>query len=516
MTRRLLPGGLEERIQLSNAAVAEDASVGDVVGTLSVSNASGSYTFTIIADPDSKFAIDGDDLKVDAALDYDTATSHPVTIEAENGVDDPISRTFTISVIEVPLPVPVLTCVSEPEDDTPAFTFDLPPGVILAGDGWTLQLDTVNTFDGADFIEVTDTVSVDDAGDLVIDFELPEYLANDGWFGRLKVDGKTEWSNVESFTIDAPLHMTSPDSFEMETDGVETFVGLLSATRPSTYAFGGPDGALFEEQGGGFGFIAAPSGSGEDNYDLTITPTAIDDSEEGVAQAVAVHTIGTYTEQGVHFDGATNSLQRDTGWAGVVPGRNGLFMFSVDTDADVGATASLIGVPYTKSVHFQGVLVDTIFQAKSPSDGSAVTLSGSQTKGDRNAYVLAINADGTSRLMQKTNGGAWGLAASDATGGGADIDWVSDHFIGSFYSSQYWKGNMYMAKGWYNITLPDVTDPDFLDLFVNSDGTTKDPSLINAAVGVAPVFEFYGDSTTFLTNRGTGGAVVENGTWVDA
>lgn len=102
------------RVQLSNRSIAEDASVDDVIGTLSVSNGSGSYTFSITADPDSKFKIDGDELQVGAALDYETAASHSVTIEADNGVDAPISRTFSIAVenvIEAPvnLVAPVVT-----------------------------------------------------------------------------------------------------------------------------------------------------------------------------------------------------------------------------------------------------------------------------------------------------------------------------------------------------------------------------------------------------------------------
>jgi hypothetical protein len=88
-------------IQLSGLSIAEDASSGSVVGSLSVINGSGDYTFTIIDDPDGKFAIDGDDLEDDATLDYETATSHQVTVRADNGVDPPIERTFTIQVINV-------------------------------------------------------------------------------------------------------------------------------------------------------------------------------------------------------------------------------------------------------------------------------------------------------------------------------------------------------------------------------------------------------------------------------
>lgn len=88
-------------LTLSSTSIDEDAASGTTVGTLSVTNGSGTYTFTETADPDAKFAVSGSNLNTAAALDYETATSHSVTVQASNGVDTPISRTFTISVNNV-------------------------------------------------------------------------------------------------------------------------------------------------------------------------------------------------------------------------------------------------------------------------------------------------------------------------------------------------------------------------------------------------------------------------------
>jgi hypothetical protein len=101
----LYPGGSNNTtIVLSASTVAEDASVGDLVGTLSVSNGSGSYAFTMTNTAGGLFALDGVDdtlTEVAGALDYETATSHSITIEADNGVDAPITQQFTISVTNV-------------------------------------------------------------------------------------------------------------------------------------------------------------------------------------------------------------------------------------------------------------------------------------------------------------------------------------------------------------------------------------------------------------------------------
>lgn len=88
-------------IVLSNNSIDEDASNGDPIGTLSVSGGRGTYTFTVTADPDSVFTIDSDDLEKDGSLDYETAASHLVTIQADNGIDDPIVQTFTIYVNDI-------------------------------------------------------------------------------------------------------------------------------------------------------------------------------------------------------------------------------------------------------------------------------------------------------------------------------------------------------------------------------------------------------------------------------
>ena len=90
-------------LRISGSSVAEDATSGTAIGVLSVTNGSGTYTFTKTADPDTKFAInvDGVTLETAAALDYETATTHSVTIQANNGVDPILERTFVIYVTDV-------------------------------------------------------------------------------------------------------------------------------------------------------------------------------------------------------------------------------------------------------------------------------------------------------------------------------------------------------------------------------------------------------------------------------
>ncbi|PDT05691.1 hypothetical protein CO666_03550 [Rhizobium chutanense] len=94
-------GPKEPSLELAGAVVSEGTTVGTTIGALSVLFGSGSYIFTKTADPDGKFAISGANLNLAVAVDYETKTSHSVTVQANNGVDAPISRTFSIAVANV-------------------------------------------------------------------------------------------------------------------------------------------------------------------------------------------------------------------------------------------------------------------------------------------------------------------------------------------------------------------------------------------------------------------------------
>lgn len=82
--------------------VSEDVASGTSIGELSVVGGRGVYTFTVTSDPDGKVSIVNDfDVENDALFDYEVATSHTFTVEADNGVDPPLTAEFTIVVTDV-------------------------------------------------------------------------------------------------------------------------------------------------------------------------------------------------------------------------------------------------------------------------------------------------------------------------------------------------------------------------------------------------------------------------------
>jgi methionine-rich copper-binding protein CopC len=115
---RAMSASGEPTILLSNRSIAENAANGTDIGVLSVANGRGTYVFTITSDPDNVFTIDTDDLDKDGTLDYETATTHLVTIQADNSIDDPITKTFTINVIDIDEIAPTIQSLSPADDAT--------------------------------------------------------------------------------------------------------------------------------------------------------------------------------------------------------------------------------------------------------------------------------------------------------------------------------------------------------------------------------------------------------------
>jgi hypothetical protein len=197
-------------ITLDDVTIPEDASIGDLVGTLAVVNGSGSYDFTLTDSAGGVFALDGGDdtlLEVAAALDYETTPTYSITVEADNGVDDPVERTFTIFVTDVEelpfdLAAPVLTWDEEADDSTPDFVVDFDEDTAET-DVIRLQIDSdVNFGSPTEFTNTLDAAEIL-AGE--ISMAVSE-LADGTYYARVRVEQPedppiSDWSNVEEIEI---------------------------------------------------------------------------------------------------------------------------------------------------------------------------------------------------------------------------------------------------------------------------------------------------------------------------
>lgn len=89
-------------IVLTGDEIPEDASVGDTVGTLTISGTyTGTPVFALDDDAGGLFVLDGDDIEVAGALDYETADEHTVTVSV-SGIDPVIDpQDFVVTVTNV-------------------------------------------------------------------------------------------------------------------------------------------------------------------------------------------------------------------------------------------------------------------------------------------------------------------------------------------------------------------------------------------------------------------------------
>lgn len=94
------------RSGFAGGVVPEDTATGTVLADISGTDPNGdSLTFSEQADPDGKFTVSGTTLVLSAALDYETKTSHSVTIRASDG-SLTYDEAFTITVMDVSDSVP--------------------------------------------------------------------------------------------------------------------------------------------------------------------------------------------------------------------------------------------------------------------------------------------------------------------------------------------------------------------------------------------------------------------------
>ncbi len=93
------------KLSLSGTSIKENAAGGQYIGLLSATdpNAGDTLTYSIKSDPDAKFQVYGNQLQVRAGaiIDYETKTSHQVTLRVTDQGGLSYDQTFTIQVIDV-------------------------------------------------------------------------------------------------------------------------------------------------------------------------------------------------------------------------------------------------------------------------------------------------------------------------------------------------------------------------------------------------------------------------------
>jgi hypothetical protein len=249
------PQASPSTLWLSGTSIAENASIGATVASLAA-DGNPAVTFSIITDADNKFEINGSALVLKNLLDYETATSHNVTIRASNGITvggaaGYAEQTFAITV----------TDVSEVSPDTTAPTITSSVGLTVAENvafSHTVTADESATFslsgDDAPRFQIIASTGVITGGPF--DYESPvDTGANNVYnFNVIATDTAGNASTTaHTLTVtdaaDGGADVTAPTLLSSQTytlANLTAFSQVLTADEAVTWTKGGTlDAALF-------------------------------------------------------------------------------------------------------------------------------------------------------------------------------------------------------------------------------------------------------------------------------
>ena len=437
-------------IVLSNNSVNENSSINTIVGTLSsVDNVGDTHTYTIQSGG-SLFNISGNSLRTSQSFNYESASSHSVTIRSTDNGGLSFDKTFTINVNNVnEAPFGLNFSGSIPENSA----IDTTVGTVTtldvdSGDTFTYSLvDTVNYPDNSSFTITSGGVLKSAA---VFNFETKSSYSikvrtTDA--GGLTFDGvlTVPVTNVN----ETPTNLELSSSSISENVPVGTTIGTLSSTDPDsgdtfTYSLvdGGsyPDNSSFTIDGSSlksaviFNFENKSSYSirvrttdvGGLTFNKTLTITITDVTISVTASATTnvtcnggsngVITVSnvvggtvnyTYSKDGTNY-------QSSNVFSGLTAGS--YTIYAKDSYSEVGSTSVSVTQPTVVSATVTGTNVS----CNNGSDGSIVVsnLSG----GQGGPYSSKLNAGGTyqvittSRTYSSLTQGSYTIFVKDSSG----------------------------------------------------------------------------------------------------
>lgn len=222
-------------LTLSPTPLYENDPVGTNVGTLTTSDvdAGDSATYTLVSNPGNLFRMSGNTLQTNAALNFESASSYPITVRVTDAGGLSFDRSFNISLLnrnEAPAGITLtlsatplyendpagtnvgtLTSSDVDVGDSATYTLVSNPGNLFRISGNTLQTNAALNFESANSYPIT--VRVTDAGGLSFDRSFNISLLNRN---------------------EAPTDITAPALSISENTGPGVTVGQLTAVDPDS------------------------------------------------------------------------------------------------------------------------------------------------------------------------------------------------------------------------------------------------------------------------------------------
>lgn len=303
-------------IILSDASVNENSLLGTVVGGLTTVDADAGdiATFSLLNDAGGTFAIEGSNLVVARALDFETTPSYQVRLRAVDSVGHTFDKTFTIGVLDV-----VAGDVKALSEASDAFTYV---------DG--LSYDAIDGLGGIDELSAA-------AGAIALSAEGTSVVLD------LGQDGVRDFTatNVEKLTLTAGnlVIASSLSATALQSGGItatgstisDVLDGHLGDVSLNLSGLGGDDllrgGGRSDILDGGIGNDTMAGGAGDDLYFVDAVGDQVTEiAGEGtdtISTTLASYTLGANIENLIYtgtkaFTGTGNALANSlTGGAGV-------------------------------------------------------------------------------------------------------------------------------------------------------------------------------------------------------
>jgi len=442
-------------VLLSNASVAENSAPNTVIGALSAidPDAGDTATFTLLDNAGGLFAINGANLVVAGALDYESATSHQVTVRATDAGGLTHDATFTIAttnVNEAPTAVLLsntsiaenspantvvgaLSAVDPDAGDTATFTLTNDAGGLFAISGGNLVATGPLNYEQAASHQVT--VRATDAGGLTYDATFMIATTN---------------------VNEAPTDVTLSNSTIAAASAPNTVVGTLAAIDPdagdtATFTLIDNDGGLFAISGGNLVVAGSLGGVTAPVQDVTVRATDAGGLTFDKVLALTVTGIAGNTFAG---DAGDNTLtgtpgnDRIQGFAGNDAIDGGLgFDRAIYTDATGGiafnlasgtvtgpgvGTDTLTGIEGIVGTNFDDTFDATGFVGVTGMPGTPIGYNEFEGMGGNDVITGLVNSQGAPltrvSYIDATAGVTVNLAAKTADG---DASVGHDTFVGN-------------------------------------------------------------------------------------
>ncbi|MEP1243380.1 MAG: cadherin domain-containing protein, partial [Lentilitoribacter sp.] len=527
-------------IDFSNSEVAENASGGTVIATLSTvdANDTDTHTYEIVSDPSGYFEIVGDEIRVKdgADLDFETAPIHEISIQVTDSAGNTFTETMTID----------LTDVNEYDvssiSDTDTSTNTISEGV-SNGDSVGITASATD----ADGTNNTITYSLsDDAGGI---FEID---ASTGEVSIADASG-IDYENASSHTIEVTATSadgsTSMQSYTIDVTDVDEFdVGAVSDSNASSNAVDenasvgdtvgitalasdgdvtdGVSYSLSDDAGGLFDIdantgVVTVAGSLDaetsTSHTIEVTATSDDGSTSTQTFAIGVNDVNETSITAISDSDASGNTVTEGATVGTAVG---ITAFASDADTTDTVSYSLSSNPggffaidantgevtVAGSLDYETDTSHTIEVTATSSDGTTSTQTFTIAVGDEDEHdVSAISdTDGSANTIAEdvSNGDSVGITASatDADGSNNTVTYSLSDDAGGIFEVDANTGEVSIADA-SGIDYENATSHTIEVTATSADGSTSTQSY---TINVTDVDEFAVSDITY-----TGGSVNE-------